>query len=54
MHNMVRIIIAVMLKVGEGKFEPTEVINIIDKANRSAAPYVAPAAGLYLYKVYYK
>ena len=54
LHNMVRIIIALMLKVGEGKFEPDYVKAVIDGKNRSLAPYVAPATGLYLWKVYYE
>ncbi len=54
MHNMVRIIIAVMLKVAEGKFEPDHVKTILEGKNRKYAPYVAPSNGLYLYKVYYE
>lgn len=53
MHNMVRIIIALMLKVGEGKFEPSDVEKIIEGRSRKLVPYVAPANGLYLVKVYY-
>ncbi|HHU24142.1 MAG: tRNA pseudouridine(38-40) synthase TruA [Bacilli bacterium] len=53
MHNMVRIIIALMLKVGEGKYEPSEVKQMIEGRNRKLVPYVAPANGLYLVKVYY-
>lgn len=54
MYNMVRIIIALMLKVGEGKFEPIHIKEVIDGQNRKFAPFVAPACGLYLWKVYYK
>ena len=53
MHNMVRIIIALMLKVGEGKFQPDYIKKVIDGCDRKFAPYVAPAQGLYLWKVYY-
>ena len=53
MYNMVRIIVALMLKVGEGKFEPLHIKEIIDGCNRHLAPYVAPACGLYLWHVYY-
>ena len=53
MYNMVRIIIALMLKVGEGKLAPSDIKRIIDGKNRKLAPYVAPACGLYLWKVYY-
>lgn len=54
MYNMVRIIVAIMLKVAEGKLEPSDVKRIIDGKERTLAPWVAPAAGLYLWKVYYK
>ena len=54
MYNMVRIIIAIMLKVAEGKLEPSDVKKIIDGKERTLAPWVAPAAGLYLWKVYYE
>ncbi len=53
MYNMVRIIVALMLKVGEGKLEPLDIKKIIDGKERRLAPYVAPPQGLYLWKVYY-
>lgn len=53
MYNMVRIIVAIMLKVAEGKLEPLDVKRIIDGKMRTLAPWVAPAQGLYLWKVYY-
>ncbi len=54
MYNMVRIIIALMLKVGEGKLQPFDIQKIIDGKERKFAPYVAPPQGLYLWKVYYE
>ena len=54
MYNMVRIIIALMLKVGEGKLQPSDIERIIEGKERKLAPYVAPAQGLYLWKVYYE
>lgn len=53
LHNMVRIIIAVMIKVGSNKIEPTDVIKIIESKNRELVPWTAPAQGLYLYNVWY-
>lgn len=53
MYNMVRIIIALMLKVAEGKLEPLDIKRIIEGKERRLAPYVAPACGLYLWEVYY-
>lgn len=54
LYNMVRIIISLMLKVGEGKFPPEHIKEIIDSKNRKLAPFVASPNGLYLYKVYYE
>ena len=53
MYNMVRIIIALIMKVGEGKLEVEDVPRIIEAKNRSLVPWVAPARGLYLMKVFY-
>lgn len=53
LHNMVRIIVALMLKVGEGRFIPSDVKRLIEEKNRKAIPFVAQAQGLYLWKVYY-
>ena len=54
MYNMVRIIIALMLKVGEGKLKVEDVPRIIEAKNRNLVPWVAPARGLYLMKVFYE
>jgi len=53
LYNMVRIIVSLMLKVGEGKFEPYHIKEILDGKSRSLAPFVAAPQGLYLYKVFY-
>lgn len=54
MYNMVRIIIALMLKVGEEKLKPEDIKLILEGEDRRLAPYVAPPQGLYLWKVYYE
>lgn len=54
MYNMVRIIVALMLKVGEGKIEVADVPKIIEAKDRKLVPWVAPARGLYLMKVFYE
>ena len=54
MYNMVRIIVALMLKVGEGKFEPSYIKEVIEGKDRKYAPFVAPPQGLSLWKVYYE
>ena len=43
-----------MLKVGEGKLQPSDIEIIIEGKERKLEPYVAPAQGLYLWKVYYE
>ena len=53
MYNMVRIIISLMLKVGEGKFPPEHIKEILEQKNRKYAPFVAAPQGLYLYQVFY-
>ena len=54
MYNMVRIIIALMLKVGEGKLKVEDVPRILAAKDRTLVPWVAPARGLYLMKVFYE
>ena len=54
MYNMVRIIVALMLKVGEGRLAPSDILRILEGKERRLAPYVAPTCGLYLWKVYYE
>ena len=53
LYNMVRIIISVMLKVGEGRFQPEDVQRILNAKSRKACPFVAAPQGLVLYKVMY-
>lgn len=54
MYNMVRIIVSLILKVGEGKFEPIHIKEILDAKDRKLAPFVASPNGLYLMEVFYK
>ena len=53
MYNMVRIIVALMLKVGEGRFKPEDIKRILDGKERRLAPFVAAPQGLYLWEVHY-
>lgn len=50
---MVRIIIALILKVNENKLTINDINKIIEARDRTKAPWTAPAEGLYLYKIYY-
>lgn len=53
LHNMVRIMIAIILKVNENKISTDDVKKIIESCDRKTAPWCAPANGLYLYNIYY-
>ncbi|WP_456456324.1 tRNA pseudouridine(38-40) synthase TruA [Thermovibrio sp.] len=54
LRHMVRVIVATLVKVGEGKLKAEEVKEILEAKDRRRAPYLAPAEGLYLEKVYYE
>lgn len=54
LHNMVRIMIAIILKVNEGKISINDVKKIIESCDRKKAPWCSPANGLYLYNINYE
>ncbi len=54
LRNMVRIIIALLLKVNEDKLTADDINKIIESKDRKSAPWTAPGEGLYLYKIYYE
>lgn len=53
LYNMVRIIAGTLLEVGNGKYQPGEVVKMLEAKDRSAAGKTAPAHGLYLWEVNY-
>ncbi len=53
LYNMVRIIVGTLLKVGNGKIEPHEIVDIIKEKNRKRAGMCVPPNGLILEKVFY-
>lgn len=53
LRNMVRIIIAILLKVNEDKVKIEDISKILTDTNRTKAPWTAPANGLYLYNIEY-
>jgi tRNA pseudouridine38-40 synthase len=53
LHNMVRILVAMWLEAARGKYSLEDLKAITEQKNRVFAPKIAPANGLYLYKVYY-
>ncbi|MEO2065588.1 MAG: tRNA pseudouridine(38-40) synthase TruA [Desulfurobacteriaceae bacterium] len=54
LRHMVRVMVATLVKVGEGKLKPEDVKEILEGRNRERAPFLAPADGLYLEKVFYE
>ncbi|MBR2677848.1 MAG: tRNA pseudouridine(38-40) synthase TruA [Bacilli bacterium] len=54
LRYQVRNMVGLLIKIGEGKIEPTEVKEIILKKDRTKASKTAPAEGLYLVEVRYK
>jgi tRNA pseudouridine38-40 synthase len=54
MYNMVRIMVALLLRIGEGKNTIEDLQSYFHASNRNEIPYLAPSQGLYLWQVYYK
>lgn len=53
MHNMIRIMVAMLLEVARGRITKDQLQVIMDSKNRKSAPKTAPPNGLYLVKVEY-
>lgn len=53
LHNMVRIIVGTIIEVGEGKKQPKDIIDILDKKNRIFAGKTVSPNGLMLFSVKY-
>lgn len=53
LNHMVRNMVRALVKVGEGKYAPSRIGEILEAKNRSASPGSAPASGLYLMRVFY-
>ena len=53
LRNMVRAIVGTLSEVGQGKMEPSELHQILEKQDRQAAGRSVPAHGLYLKEVEY-
>ena len=54
LRGMVRLIVGMCLRVGEGKVDLEEVRQALERQERLRKPWSAPAAGLYLCKVAYE
>lgn len=53
LHNMIRIIVAMLIEVGNNRMEIERLKEIMELKNRKLAPKTAPANGLYLYEIRY-
>jgi tRNA pseudouridine38-40 synthase len=53
LHQMVRILVGTLVRVGEGRMQPHEPGQILAARDRSKAPRAAPARGLTLERVVY-
>lgn len=53
LHNMVRIIVAMLIEVGNGRKTKEDLQEIMDCKDRTFAPKTAPANGLYLMHIEY-
>ncbi len=53
LHNMVRKIVGSLLEVGLGDMKDSEIKHALNSKDRAATGTMAPARGLYLYKVNY-
>lgn len=53
LYHMVRNMVRALAKVGEGRFSPERISEILAAKDRAASPGSAPASGLYLMRVIY-
>ena len=53
LQNMVRILTGTLIEIGDGRRAPEEIADMLEKKDRMAAGYTAPACGLILYQVTY-
>ncbi|QIK69827.1 tRNA pseudouridine(38-40) synthase TruA [Erysipelothrix sp. HDW6C] len=54
LRYMVRILVATVIKAGEGKITPLEIEEMLEKRSKVAVKYNVPTCGLYLMNVNYK
>jgi len=53
LRHMVRVMVAALVEVGKGRLKPEDVKEILEKKDRTSAPFLAPPDGLYLKEVIY-
>ena len=54
LYNMVRILTGTLLEVGDGRKRAEDIPGILEKKQRAAAGFTAPAQGLFLERVLYE
>ena len=54
LYNMVRILTGTLLEVGDGRKQAEDIPGILEKKQRVAAGFTAPAQGLFLERVIYE
>ncbi|OMH40526.1 tRNA pseudouridine(38-40) synthase TruA [Desulfurobacterium indicum] len=54
LRHMIRIIVATAVECAKGKLKPENIPEMFKAKDRRKAPFLAPAEGLYLMKIYYK
>ncbi|MBP1950037.1 tRNA pseudouridine(38-40) synthase TruA [Virgibacillus litoralis] len=54
LYNMVRIIIGALLDIGQGRREPSDITDLLEKKDRRLLGETVPAQGLYLWQVKYE
>src|SRR5699024_3738137 len=54
LYNMVRIIVGVLLDVGQGKRKPSDITALMEKRDRRLVGETVPPQGLYLWNVKYE
>ncbi|MCH4172181.1 MAG: tRNA pseudouridine(38-40) synthase TruA [Lactobacillus sp.] len=54
LYNMVRILVATLLEIGNGRRDVHDFLRLYEVKDRQQARGTAPASGLYLKKVYYE
>ncbi len=53
LRYQVRNMVGYLIKIGENKVQPSNIINVLESKDRTKSGRTAPACGLYLYKVNY-
>lgn len=54
LYNMIRILMALLVRVGQGKATLEQAEHILAAKNRNLIPWTAPAHGLYLVEIFYE